>query len=141
MTRIKRWLLAFAGLLLVAIGALGVVLPGLPTTIFLLGASWCFVRSCPWLEERLLRNRFFAPYMRLLDADTPMPTRARVITIAIIWTAVSISLLTLRTQGLLSSWSAAPILAAALVGSVVVWRFRRAVPVRERVDGAVSERD
>jgi len=139
MTRTKRWLLAVAGILLVGIGALGVVLPGLPTTVFLLGASWCFTRSCPWLEERILRTRFFRPYLRYLDADTPMPTRARVITIAIIWTAVSFSLFTLDTQHLLTAWSGAPIVAAALVGSVVVWRFRRAVPARETVDPAVSE--
>jgi len=137
MTRTKRWLLAGLGILLVGIGALGVILPGLPATIFLLGASWCFARSCPWLEERLLQNRFFAPYMRLVDG--PMPTRARVVTIAVIWTAVTISMVTLHGQGMLSSWSAAPLVAAALVGSVVVWRFRRDVPARERVDGAVSE--
>jgi uncharacterized membrane protein YbaN (DUF454 family) len=141
MTRTKRWLLALLGILLVGIGALGVVLPGLPTTVFLLGASWCFARSCPWLEERLLKNRFFAPYLRYLDGNRPMPTRARVVTIAIIWIAVSISMLTLQSQELLSSWSAAPLAAAALVGSIVVWRFRRAVPAPEVVDRAVSESD
>jgi hypothetical protein len=56
-------LLAAAGLLCVGLGALGAVLPGLPTTIFLILASYCFTRSCPWLEERLLRTRLFAPYM------------------------------------------------------------------------------
>ncbi len=125
MTRTKRWILAFAGVLLVGIGALGVILPGLPTTVFLLGASWCFTRSCPWLEERMMRNRFFAPYMRYLDADRPMSNRARLVTIAIIWMAVGISMTTLHAQELLNSWAIAPLVAAALIGSVVVWRFRR----------------
>ncbi|MHC4410947.1 MAG: YbaN family protein [Planctomycetota bacterium] len=128
MTRAKRWILAFVGVLLVGIGALGVILPGLPTTVFLLGASWCFARSCPWLEERMMRNRFFAPYLRYLDGDRPMSNRARLVTIAIIWMAVGISMTTLHAQELLSSWAVAPLVAAALIGSVVVWRFRRSVP-------------
>ncbi|MHC4939809.1 MAG: YbaN family protein [Planctomycetota bacterium] len=141
MTRTKRWILAFTGILLVGIGALGAILPGLPTTIFLLGASWCFARSCPWLEERLMRNRFFAPYMRILDGDEPMTNRARVVTIAIIWTAITISLVTLHTQGLLSSWSGTPIVVAGVIGSIVVWRFRRQLRVRVRNDDGLAARD
>lgn len=115
------------GVLLVGVAALGVVLPGLPTTIFLLGASWCFARSCPWLEERLMRNRFFAPYLRILDGEEPLSPRARGITIAMIWTAVTVSLFMLDSQGLLGTASGASLVGAALIGSLVVWRFRRTV--------------
>ena len=125
MNSTRRWILAGVGVLLVGIGALGVILPGLPTTIFLLGASWCFARSCPWLEERLMRNRFFAPYLKILDGTEPMTTRARLVTIAMIWTAVTISLLILDARGALAPWGAVTLVAAALVGSFVVWRFRR----------------
>ena len=125
MTRTKRWILAFVGVLLVGIGALGVILPGLPTTVFLLGASWCFTRSCPWLEERMMRNRFFAPYLRYLDGERPMSNRSRIVTIVIIWMAIGISMTTLHAQELLTSWAVAPLVAAALIGSIVVWRFRR----------------
>jgi len=127
MTRTKRWILAVTGVLLVGIGALGVILPGLPTTVFLLGASWCFTRSCPWLEERLMRNRFFAPYLRILDGDEPMSPRARVATIAIIWVAVTISAAVLHARDILGPWAAASLVGAALIGTVVVWRFRREV--------------
>ena len=125
MNSTRRWILAGVGVLLVGIGALGVILPGLPTTVFLLGASWCFTRSCPWLEERLMRNRFFAPYLRILDGTEPMTTRARLVTIAMIWCAVTISLLVLDAQGILRLWGAITLVVAALVGTAVVWRFRR----------------
>ena len=125
MTSTKRWILAGVGVLLVGIGALGVVLPGLPTTIFLLGASWCFARSCPWLEERLMRNRFFAPYLRILDGDEPMTPGMRAATIAMIWTAVTISFFVLDASDLLGTASGATLAGAALIGTVVVWRFRR----------------
>lgn len=55
---------AAAGSLCVAIGAVGIVLPGLPTTPFLLLASWCFGRSSRRLENALLRSRFFGPLIR-----------------------------------------------------------------------------
>ncbi len=125
MNRTKRLILIGIGLLLVGIGAVGVILPGLPTTIFLLGASWCFARSSPWLEQRLQRSRFFGPYMRILDGEEPMTRRQRFGTIAMIWTAVSISMWILQTNDSLSAWGAAALVFAATIGTVVVSRFRR----------------
>ena len=101
-------------------------MPGLPATIFLLGATWCFARSWPWLDKKLLRNRFFAPYLRIVDGDEPMTTRMRVATITIIWLAVLSSLLILHLREQLSVWGAALMGVAALIGSIVVWYFRRA---------------
>jgi uncharacterized membrane protein YbaN (DUF454 family) len=133
MDRGRRWLLASLGVVLVGIGALGAVTPGLPTTVFLLGASWCFIRSFPALEKRLLRNRFFAPYMRYVDGDAPMPTRARVITIAIIWAMVSLSAAMLHTRGALGPGLSVALVLGAVAGSIAVWRFRR-----EAADEAVK---
>src|SRR5690606_29262316 len=78
-----RWLLAGAGVGCVSLGALGVVVPGLPTTIFLILATWCFARSCPWLERKLVRNRLFRPFLWALDTGAPMPRRARIISTVI----------------------------------------------------------
>jgi uncharacterized membrane protein YbaN (DUF454 family) len=75
----------------VGLGALGAILPGLPTTIFLLGASWCFARSCPWLEERLLNSRFFRPFRVWLRPDVEISPRARGTSMAVMWIAIGIS--------------------------------------------------
>jgi len=140
MNRTKRLILVGVGLLLVAVGALGVILPGLPTTIFLLGGSWCFARSNPWLEERLQKSKFFGPYMRILDGEEPMTTRQRLGTIAMIWTAVSISLWILQTNDTLNAWGAAALVFAAMIGTVVVSRFRReARPQEAEPTDAASE--
>lgn len=86
-----RWLLAAAGVGCVGLAGLGAVLPGLPTTVFLIMAVWCFTRSCPWLTDRLVRTRFFRPFLRYLEPGTRMPLRAKVVTIVIMWVAISLS--------------------------------------------------
>lgn len=121
----KRLLLAGAGIVSVGVGAIGVVVPGLPTTVFLLLASYCFARSCPWLEERLLRRPIFARYMRVIDGGEPMPGRARVVSLAAMWASVLASLALLRGAGQLGPALAGGIVAAALVGTGFLLAFRR----------------
>ena len=59
----QRCLYIAAGLLCVGLGALGVVVPGLPTTPFLLLASWLFFRSSPRLQQWLLAS-WLGKYIR-----------------------------------------------------------------------------
>jgi uncharacterized membrane protein YbaN (DUF454 family) len=56
-----RLLLTGAGFLFVAIGTVGFFVPGLPTTIFVLLAAWCFAKSNPDLERRLLEHPRLGP--------------------------------------------------------------------------------
>ena len=124
--RAIRMLLAGVGVLLVGVGALGVWVPGLPTTIFLIGASWCFARSCPWLEEKLLDNRLFRPYRACLHGTGPMPAKVRVVILISMWSAIGVSMLALRAAGGLSTLGAAAFLVAGAIGTWAVLRFRRA---------------
>lgn len=116
-----RWLLAAAGMLCVGLAAVGVVLPGMPTTVFLIMAAWCFTRSCPWLEERLVRAPLFRPFQQYLEPDAPMPLRARVVALAAMWTAIAASAVVLEASPLVLG----SLLAAGAVGTVVIVRIRR----------------
>ena len=116
---VRRWIYALLGIVSVALGFIGVFVPGLPTTVFLILASYLFTRSCPWLEEKLVRAPIFRPYLRYVDGE-PMPLRARVSTIAIIWVAVGTSCAIMASRGALTPLFAAIVGAAAIVGSVTV---------------------
>jgi uncharacterized membrane protein YbaN (DUF454 family) len=119
---LRRYFLAFMGVVFVGIGAVGVVLPGLPTTVFLIMACWCFTRSCPWLEQRLIRNRFFAPFLIYIDQPSTMPTRARVISTIVMWLAIGISSVVLFYRER-PDWLIAMILACAPIGTWYIWRI------------------
>ena len=54
---IRERLFILLGCLCVLLGGAGVVMPGLPTTPFLLAASWFFFRSSSRLKQRLLSSR------------------------------------------------------------------------------------
>lgn len=122
-SRLGRWLLAAAGVVSVGLAALGAVLPGLPTTVFLIVASWCFARSCPWLEERLVRTPLFRPFLGYLDGAR-MPLRAVIVTLAVMWTAVAVSTAMLLGKDPPRPLMAAIVVLAAAVGSVFVVRLR-----------------
>lgn len=59
-----RWLFAGLGCGFVVLGGIGVVVPGVPTTPFLILASYFLLRSSPRLHDRLLRSRTFGPALR-----------------------------------------------------------------------------
>jgi len=124
-SRLHRWLLVTAGVSLVGIGAVGVFVPGLPTVIFLLGASWCFARSCPWLEDRLIRIPLFKPFFVYLDNPAQMPRKVVIWTLIIMWTAIGISSVIVSTGDNPRPMLAAVIGVAGLVGSFFVIRMGR----------------
>ena len=80
-----------AGIVFLAIGIAGVILPMLPGTIFLFIASACFVRGSDRLHHWLMTHRHLGPHVRMVSSGEPMPRRAKVFAIAAMWTAVAIS--------------------------------------------------
>jgi len=122
----RRIALAALGVACVGLAGVGVVVPGLPTTVFLIAASYLFARSCPWLEERLIRVRWFRPYLRYLDGSHPMPRRARVMAMGMMWLAVAASLLLTAAANRLQAWFAVTVIGAAAVGTWAILRIRRA---------------
>ncbi len=87
----KRNLYIFFGVVCVALGALGVVVPGLPTTPFLLLASWLFYRSSERLRQWLLASRL-GVYIRNYERDKGMTLRAKITAIVLMVVMCSLSI-------------------------------------------------
>ncbi|MBT6149457.1 MAG: YbaN family protein [Gemmatimonadetes bacterium] len=83
-----RILLLIAGTLALLLALLGIFLPLLPTTPFLLLAAWCYARSSARFHQLLLTNRWFGPYLRNYQQGRGMPARARWITLIMLWSAI-----------------------------------------------------
>jgi hypothetical protein len=73
----RRVALAAAGWLCVVLGLIGLLLPLVPTTPFLLLAAACFLRSSPAMHARLLAHPQFGPYLEQWRRDHSVPPAAK----------------------------------------------------------------
>jgi uncharacterized protein len=97
--RIRRALYAGLGCGCVGMGALGAVVPGLPTTVFLIAASYLFARSSPPLDRRLREHRWLGPFLRRYAETGGMPQRAKMAALASMWTGIAFSCAALAAVG------------------------------------------
>lgn len=89
--RLRRGAWFGLGWLCVGLGTLGVVVPGLPTTVFFIGAAACFSRCSPRFEQWVLDRPGVGPLVRDYRAGLGMPHRAKVVACLSIGFVVSLS--------------------------------------------------
>jgi len=80
------------GLILVGLGYLGVLLPGLPTTPFLLGASYCFYRSSPRLHRWLRRSPVFGRILHDWEVHRGIRKPVKIFAVCMVVTVVTCSI-------------------------------------------------
>lgn len=85
-------LLTVIGSIAVALAVLGLFLPLLPTTPFLLLASACYVRGSERMHRRLLDNPVFGEYLRNFEAGKGIPRRAKLIALTLLWASLLFSI-------------------------------------------------
>lgn len=117
--RLKRGALVCAGLLSLVLAVLGVILPGLPTTPFVLLAAGCFAKASPRLHAWLLMHRWMGPMVRDWEAHRTLPLKVKYLATGMMALMVSISAWQLWAR----PWVSAAVVAAGLLGSWVVWRI------------------
>jgi len=84
-----RFLWVGLGCLFVGLGAIGAVVPGMPTTVFLVLAAACFIRSSQRLYDWLISNKTFGPYLKNYREGKGIPLRAKVLALSLIVVFVS----------------------------------------------------
>ncbi len=128
--RVRRgpvgWLWFAAGWLAVGLGTVGVIVPGLPTTVFFIVAAACFARCSPRFEQWVLDLPRVGNMVRDHRAGLGMRRRAKV---AAVTTIVGVSTLS-AVVAIGNPVVGLVVVAVGLVGAAYVL-FR--VPTRERV--------
>lgn len=78
-----RYIYIVLGLLSLAMGLLGIVTPGIPTTPFLLLTAFLFTKSSPRLHQWLLENKITGRYIK--QVNTGFSLKALLISITFMW--------------------------------------------------------
>jgi uncharacterized membrane protein YbaN (DUF454 family) len=126
--RARRVVFAMLGVACVALGIVGVFVPGLPTTEFILAASFLFSRSSPALEGWLERNRWLGPPLRRFRETRGIPRKAKALALASMWIGLGISAHALAGLGVGVQLVMVTI---GLVGTVTILFFVRTSAARQ----------
>ncbi|HET9567208.1 MAG TPA: YbaN family protein [Vicinamibacterales bacterium] len=127
-TTFRRALFATLGVFAVALGIIGVFVPGLPTTEFIIAASYLFARSSPRLEGWLEGNRWFGPVLRRFRETGGMARKTKALALAWTWSGLSISLYVLAASGIGIQLF---VLTMGLVGTVTILFVVRTTAARQ----------
>ncbi len=121
-----RWLWFAGGITCVAFGAIGVMVPGWPTTIFFILAASAFARSSPRFEQWILDLPKIGPLVRDYRAGLGMPRRAKAWAVGTMLVVVTLSVVFAIDH---------PVAIGGVVALVAVgcWFVLWQVPTRERV--------
>lgn len=121
-SRTVRWLLWAAGSLALGLGLLGVVLPGLPTTPFVLLAAACYAKASPRLHAWLLNHRLLGPMLRDWEQHRSLTRRTKTVAVVSMTLMVSLSIWSFRGRLIAQ-------LALVLLGAIGAWVVLR-IPTR-----------
>lgn len=116
-SRLLRGLFLAAGLSLTGIGLVGIVLPVLPTTPFLILAAACFARSSPALEAWLLDHPRLGPPLRVWRERGAIPLYAKLAALVGMAAGFGLFLLT----GSHAPWLIAAVAMLMVAGLAFVW--------------------
>ena len=80
-----RFILAFLGCVSLALGIIGIFLPVLPTTPFLLLSATLFVRSSNRLYQWLINHRYLGTYIKNFRENKAIPLHVKVVSVSLVW--------------------------------------------------------
>lgn len=100
-----------------ALGIIGVFLPVMPTTPFILVAAACWARASPRLHRRLLANRQFGPLIRDWEEHRSLPLKVKFVACGLMALSISTSIVVLHDR----FWLQVLMACLGLTGALVIW--------------------
>ena len=89
--KLVRALWLIAGTICVVLGAIGIVLPILPTTPFLLAAAACYYKSSERMHRWLLNNKWLGEYIRNYTEGKGLTKKTKITALIVLWITISFS--------------------------------------------------
>lgn len=87
----RKILYTCIGILSLILGIIGIFVPGLPTTPFLLLSSWLFYKSSKRLHDRLHRSPYLGKYIRRYESKRGVSLFSKLLSVVCMWTMICIS--------------------------------------------------
>ena len=91
MSKLLNYLCTILGFLCVGFAVLGMFLPVLPTTPWLLLAAWLFYKGNPKMRIWLLNNKYLGPYIHNYIKYRAIPLKSKIISISMLWITILFS--------------------------------------------------
>ena len=107
------------GMILLAVGAIGLFVPGLPTTPFVLLAAGLFLRSSKRLYTRVVNGRLFGKYVSDFVEKKGMTRKTKIVSIAVMWTMITLSSLLIGNLVIGIILAAVGIIGTIVMGKIV----------------------
>ena len=122
---VKSFLLLL-GFIFVGLGFIGIVIPGMPTTVFMILAAACFAKSSPKFEQWILDLPGIGRLVQDHRDGLGMPQKSKAIAITMMVVAVTLSIIFAITSTLIQ-------ILVGGVGIIGVWYVGVRVPTKEKV--------
>lgn len=109
-----------AGLFFVLLGLFGIVIPGLPTTIFMILAAACFFRSSTKMYDWVINHPLFGESVLRFRSGEGIPIKAKYTSIIMMWFFISTSIFFFLHSHAL--WIKAIITVSGFIGTIFILR-------------------
>jgi len=129
-------LFIFLGICTLSLGILGILVPGLPTTPFLLLSAGLFFRSSKRLYRWLMRHPYFGVRIRYYRIYRALPLKTKIYANSLMWVMIFLSVILFIDQ----LWIKIIVIAAGITGSIVMIRVIPTYEVKTKARNKAKKR-
>ena len=126
MVDVKKAVFFVLGWLCLIMTYVGIVTPGIPFSIFLVGAAYCFARSSKKMEAWIYNHKHFGPFLTNWEKKRVFPQKGKYAMIAVMATSLIIMYFTVPIKGVIYSG------VCMVLVAIWAWRYPSSVEEYER---------
>ena len=113
-------ILIIFGTLTLGIGIIGIFVPGLPTTVFLLITAACYVRSSPKLYNWLINHKIYGKFIKDYEQKRAMALKHKISALIMMWVSIAVSTIFFIQSNVVIII----VIICGLIGTIVILRVK-----------------